>query len=174
MPSLPRRPSPREKKTVDVSTASGGCPARQPASYHARRKYEVLSQEYSWKKRRGIPAPARIPRRPGIILNRWGRAYLTPPPGFFFGQDGKPAPPGSPAGSPVRQDCICENRSVGSGRPPLVDHRGQSCGRTVAGSELNLLVLIVLVFFDLDAQRLQKFHVLIVHLKIRIRGHRGH
>lgn len=113
-------------------------------------------------------------RRPGIILNRWGRAYLTPPPGFFFGQDGKPAPPGSPAGSPVRQDCICENRSVGSGRSPLVDHRGQSCGRTVAGSELNLLVLIVLVFFDLDAQRLQKFHVLIVHLKIRIRGHRGH
>jgi hypothetical protein len=77
-------------------------------------------------------------------------------------------------GQPVRQDCICENRSVGSGRSPLVDHRGQSCGRTVAGSELNLLVLIVLVFFDLDAQRLQKFHVLIVHLKIRIRGHRGH
>jgi hypothetical protein len=31
-------------------------------------------------------------------------------------------------------------------------HRGQSCGRTVArsGSELNLLVFIVLVFFDLD------------------------
>ena len=28
----------------------------------------------------------------GIILNRWGHAYLTPPPGFFFGKDGKPAP----------------------------------------------------------------------------------
>ena len=26
----------------------------------------------------------------GIILNRWGHAYLTP--GFFFGKDGKPAP----------------------------------------------------------------------------------
>ncbi|HKU26227.1 MAG TPA: FAD/NAD(P)-binding protein [Candidatus Sulfotelmatobacter sp.] len=28
----------------------------------------------------------------GIILNRWGHAYLTPPPGFFFGKSGKPAP----------------------------------------------------------------------------------
>lgn len=29
----------------------------------------------------------------GIILNRWGHAYLAPQPGFFFGQEGKPAPP---------------------------------------------------------------------------------
>jgi spermidine dehydrogenase len=28
----------------------------------------------------------------GIILNRWGHAYLSPPPGFFFGKDGNPAP----------------------------------------------------------------------------------
>ena len=28
----------------------------------------------------------------GIILNRWGHAYLSPQPGFFFGQDGKAAP----------------------------------------------------------------------------------
>jgi spermidine dehydrogenase len=28
----------------------------------------------------------------GIILNRWGHAYLSPQPGFFFGKDGKPAP----------------------------------------------------------------------------------
>ncbi|MDG1995510.1 MAG: hypothetical protein P8J14_03370 [Emcibacteraceae bacterium] len=28
----------------------------------------------------------------GIILNRWGHAYVTPQPGFFFGIDGKPAP----------------------------------------------------------------------------------
>jgi spermidine dehydrogenase len=27
----------------------------------------------------------------GIILNRWGHAYLSPQPGFFFGQNGKPA-----------------------------------------------------------------------------------
>lgn len=28
----------------------------------------------------------------GIILNRWGHAYLSPQPGFFFGTTGKPAP----------------------------------------------------------------------------------
>jgi spermidine dehydrogenase len=28
----------------------------------------------------------------GIILNRWGHAYLSPQPGFFFGKDGQPAP----------------------------------------------------------------------------------
>jgi len=28
----------------------------------------------------------------GIILNRWGHAYLSPQPGFFFGMGGKPAP----------------------------------------------------------------------------------
>lgn len=28
----------------------------------------------------------------GIILNRWVNAYLNPQPGFYFGQDGKPAP----------------------------------------------------------------------------------
>jgi spermidine dehydrogenase len=28
----------------------------------------------------------------GIILNRWGHAYLSPQPGFFFGSAGKPAP----------------------------------------------------------------------------------
>jgi spermidine dehydrogenase len=28
----------------------------------------------------------------GIILNRWGHAYLSPQPGFFFGSQGQPAP----------------------------------------------------------------------------------
>lgn len=28
----------------------------------------------------------------GIILNRWGHAYLSPAPGFFFGKNGQPAP----------------------------------------------------------------------------------
>jgi spermidine dehydrogenase len=33
------------------------------------------------------------PRRDiaGIILNRWGHAYVNPQPGFFFGVNGKPA-----------------------------------------------------------------------------------
>lgn len=28
----------------------------------------------------------------GIILNRWGHAFVNPQPGFYFGKDGKPAP----------------------------------------------------------------------------------
>ena len=28
----------------------------------------------------------------GVILNRWGHAYLSPQPGFFFGKNGQPAP----------------------------------------------------------------------------------
>jgi spermidine dehydrogenase len=28
----------------------------------------------------------------GIVLNRWGHAYASPQPGFFFGKDGKPSP----------------------------------------------------------------------------------
>ena len=28
----------------------------------------------------------------GLILNRWGHAYLSPQPGFFFGRDGRPGP----------------------------------------------------------------------------------
>jgi len=28
----------------------------------------------------------------GIVLNRWGHAYVNPQPGFFFGTNGKPAP----------------------------------------------------------------------------------
>lgn len=28
----------------------------------------------------------------GIILNRWGHAYVSPQPGFFFGKNGQPAP----------------------------------------------------------------------------------
>ena len=28
----------------------------------------------------------------GIVLNRWGHAFVSPPPGFFFGKDGQPSP----------------------------------------------------------------------------------
>jgi spermidine dehydrogenase len=29
----------------------------------------------------------------GIVLNRWGHAYVCPAPGFYFGRDGKTAAP---------------------------------------------------------------------------------
>jgi spermidine dehydrogenase len=29
---------------------------------------------------------------PGIILNRWGHAYVSPQPGWYYGSNGKPSP----------------------------------------------------------------------------------
>ena len=53
---------------------------------YERRIREQFSEMFS---RTGFDAKRDIA---GIILNRWGHAYLSPQPGFFFGKDGKPAP----------------------------------------------------------------------------------
>jgi spermidine dehydrogenase len=53
---------------------------------YERRIREQLSQMFSPA---GFDAQHDIA---GIVLNRWGHAYLSPPPGFFFGSNGKPAP----------------------------------------------------------------------------------
>lgn len=36
----------------------------------------------------------------GIVLNRWGHAYVSPQPGFFFGKDGNPPPRAILRGAP--------------------------------------------------------------------------
>jgi spermidine dehydrogenase len=48
-----------------------------------RQQFNDMFAGYGFDARRDIA---------GIILNRWGHAYLSPQPGFFFGRDGKPAP----------------------------------------------------------------------------------
>jgi len=57
-------------------------------SFHdyERRIREQFSQMFSTA---GFDAQRDIA---GIVLNRWGHAYLSPQPGFFFGTNGKPAP----------------------------------------------------------------------------------
>jgi spermidine dehydrogenase len=57
-------------------------------SFHEyeRRIREQLTQMFSAA---GFDAQRDIA---GIILNRWGHAYLNPQPGFFFGSNGQPAP----------------------------------------------------------------------------------
>ncbi|MDA1312602.1 MAG: FAD-dependent oxidoreductase [Acidobacteria bacterium] len=37
--------------------------------------------------------PSAVKAIAGIILNRWGHAYVNPAPGFYFGRGNKPAPP---------------------------------------------------------------------------------
>jgi len=54
----------------------------------------------------------------GIILNRWGHAYLSPAPGFFFGKDGQPAPGDVLRGSPFGRIAFANTDLSG-----VADHR---------------------------------------------------
>jgi spermidine dehydrogenase len=54
----------------------------------------------------------------GIILNRWGHAYLSPQPGFFFGKDGKPGP-----GDVLRQTPFGRIAFANSDLTGMMDHR---------------------------------------------------
>ncbi|MBV9304087.1 MAG: NAD(P)/FAD-dependent oxidoreductase [Acidobacteriaceae bacterium] len=54
----------------------------------------------------------------GIILNRWGHAYLSPQPGFFFGSDGKPGP-----GDVLRNSPFGRISFANSDLSGIMDHR---------------------------------------------------
>jgi spermidine dehydrogenase len=54
----------------------------------------------------------------GIILNRWGHAYLSPQPGFFFGANGKPGP-----GEVLRQNPYGRIAFANSDLSGIMDHR---------------------------------------------------
>lgn len=54
----------------------------------------------------------------GIILNRWGHAYLSAQPGFFFGSDGKPAPGEVLRNRPVGRIAFANSDLTG-----IMDHR---------------------------------------------------
>jgi spermidine dehydrogenase len=54
----------------------------------------------------------------GIVLNRWGHAYLSPQPGFFFGKDGRPAPRDVLRGAPFGRIAFANTDLAGA-----MDHR---------------------------------------------------
>jgi spermidine dehydrogenase len=54
----------------------------------------------------------------GIILNRWGHAYLNPQPGFFFGRDGRPAPSAVLRAAPFGRVAFANTDLAG-----IMDHR---------------------------------------------------
>jgi len=70
----------------------------------------------------------------GLILNRWGHAYLSPQPGFFFGKGGQAAPGEVLRNSPVGRIAFANSDLAG-----IMDHRasileaqraaGQAIGR---------------------------------------------
>jgi spermidine dehydrogenase len=71
----------------------------------------------------------------GIILNRWGHAYASPAPGFYFGKDGKPAP-----GDVLAGGSICQDRFANTDLSGTPDHKSSISrrpgGGAVAGSSL--------------------------------------
>ncbi|MGA8029261.1 MAG: NAD(P)-binding protein [Bryobacteraceae bacterium] len=54
----------------------------------------------------------------GIILNRWGHAYLSPQPGFFFGRGGAPGP-----GDVIRDNPYGRVAFANSDLSGIMDHR---------------------------------------------------
>src|SRR6202040_231232 len=54
----------------------------------------------------------------GIVLNRWGHAYLSPQPGFFFGKDGNPGP-----GEVLRKTPFGRIAFANSDLAGIMDHR---------------------------------------------------
>ena len=54
----------------------------------------------------------------GIILNRWGHAYLSPQPGFFFGTNGSSGP-----GDIIRQNPYGRISFANSDLSGIMDHR---------------------------------------------------
>ena len=84
--------------TLKVLFAQPGLPIAEQGS---RGRAEMLGKSFAQYERElrqqlgdMFAAGGFDPRRDiaGIILNRWGHAYVNPQPGFFFGVDGKPAP----------------------------------------------------------------------------------
>jgi spermidine dehydrogenase len=84
--------------TIKVLYAKPGLPIGEQGS---RGRAEMLGTsfaqyEHALREQLGdMLAPGGFdPRRDiaGIILNRWGHAYVNPQPGFFFGTNGQPAP----------------------------------------------------------------------------------
>ena len=50
----------------------------------------------------------------GIVLNRWGHAYVNPQPGFFFGTAGRPAPREVLRGAPFGRMAFANTDLVGA------------------------------------------------------------
>jgi spermidine dehydrogenase len=84
--------------TIKTLYAQPGLPIGEQGS---RGRAEMLSKSFAQYERAlreqlgdMFAAGGFDPRRDiaGVVLNRWGHAYVNPQPGFFFGVDGKPAP----------------------------------------------------------------------------------
>jgi spermidine dehydrogenase len=110
--------------TLKVLFQSPGLPTREQG---AKGRAEMLGTSFREYERRIREQFTRMfskagfnPRRDiaAIILNRWGHAYLSPQPGFFFGTNGKPAPRDVLRGAPFGRIAFANTDLAGA-----MDHR---------------------------------------------------
>jgi spermidine dehydrogenase len=110
--------------TLKVLFQSPGLPTREQG---VRGRAELLATSFREYERRIREQFTRMfskagfnPRRDiaAIILNRWGHAYLSPQPGFFFGTQGKPAPRDVLRGAPFGRIAFANTDLAGA-----MDHR---------------------------------------------------
>lgn len=110
--------------TLKVLFQSPGLPTREQG---VRGRAELLGTSFREYERRIREQFTRMFSRAGfnprrdiaaIILNRWGHAYLSPQPGFFFGTQGKPAPRDVLRGAPFGRIAFANTDLAGA-----MDHR---------------------------------------------------
>jgi len=110
--------------TLYVAFVYPGLPAKEQGSKGraellgtSYREYErrVREQFHDMFSRTGFDAKRDIA---AIVLNRWGHAFLSPQPGFFFGKEGKPAPREVLRGAPFGRIAFSNSDLSGTG-----DHR---------------------------------------------------
>jgi len=110
--------------TLKVLFPTPGLPTREQGARGRAQMLATSFREYEFRIREQLTRMFAVagfdPRRDiaAIILNRWGHAYLSPQPGFFFGKDGKPAPRDVLRGAPFGRIAFANTDLAGA-----MDHR---------------------------------------------------
>jgi spermidine dehydrogenase len=77
------------QRGVPIEAQTSGARAKLFATSYADFELQIRKQLQQMLGRAGFDARRDIA---GIVLNRWGHAYIAPQPGFYFGGPGHPAP----------------------------------------------------------------------------------
>jgi spermidine dehydrogenase len=71
----------------------------------------------------------------GIVLNRWGHAYASPQPGFFFGKEGRPSPRDVLRNAPFGRISFANTDLAGSAGHTIAIAEGErAAGQLLAGA----------------------------------------
>jgi spermidine dehydrogenase len=119
-------------------------PGMPLAEQNSRGRSELLSTTYREYERRLVSQLETMFRPLGfdagrdlaaVILNRWGHAYLSAQPGFFFGTIGKPAP-----GEVLRSNPVGQVAFANSDLSGIMDHRASILEAQRAADQVRTLM----------------------------------